>query len=449
MEHLKTHNIHLNSISQDGLRAPEANEMLERTPSRFLRWGAWSVITIFGILLFIGTFVKYPDTLEGAATITTDPLPIKMKAPIGGRITRLFQGDASNIQKGDVIAEMENVTGYDNIRQLETIIDRVTSCLATNNTVALGALTRNPLQSLGEAQGYYNQLLQQVSAKLLLQKEQLYKKRAENISGKIAKYQTLTAISTEEKAMIEEELKQADERFEANEKLYKKKLISREEYYDESARLRQKKLLLDQQKANIMQNNLNSGENNKQLMELQYEHEGKDLAMNVGIEESLRNILNYIQSWKQRYLIVAPYAGTLVYLRPLQVNEPAETGEELFTIVPLVHKFEAIVILPSAGIGKIAVEQKVHIMLDNYPYNEYGYVEGKIAKRSALPEIVRNASGAHSIYRVYVQLPDTLVTNYHKPITFTPEMTATARIITKDRNLLHRLVAGIAKTTDK
>ncbi|MFA6150307.1 MAG: hypothetical protein WC716_03235 [Chitinophagaceae bacterium] len=49
------------------------------------------------------------------------------------------------------------------------------------------------------------------------------------------------------------------------------------------------------------------------------------------------------------------------------------------------------------------------------------------------------------MYRIYVQLPDTLITSYNKKIPFNPEMTATARIITKDRNLLQRLVAGVAK----
>ena len=46
---------------------------------------------------------------------------------------------------------------------------------------------------------------------------------------------------------------------------------------------------------------------------------------------------------------------------------------------------------------------------------------------------------------MYAQLPCTLLTSYKKQIPFNPEMTATARIITKDRNLLQRLVAGVGK----
>ncbi|MES2477715.1 MAG: hypothetical protein V4561_01410 [Bacteroidota bacterium] len=50
-----------------------------------------------------------------------------------------------------------------------------------------------------------------------------------------------------------------------------------------------------------------------------------------------------------------------------------------------------------------------------------------------------------SSFRIYIKLPNTLIKSYHKKIPFNPEMTATARIITKDRNLLQRLVAGVAK----
>lgn len=84
-------------------------------------------------------------------------------------------------------------------------------------------------------------------------------------------------------------------------------------------------------------------------------------------------------------------------------------------------------------------------MLDNFPYNEFGFLEGTISKRSTLPETAKGETGVQSRYRVYVKLSDTLLTNYHKDIPFSPEMTATARIITRDRNLLQRLMAGIAK----
>jgi len=446
MKDAEVSHVFISSINRDSLRAPEANEMLERPPGRLFRMGAIAVVMLFVLLFIIGEFVKYPDTLEGSAVITTDPLPIKLKTPSGGRITSLFIPDGIVLEKNAVIAELENPTGYDNITKLEKTIDNINAYLHSGNNDALADLLAHPLQSLGDAQSFYNQLLQQVSAKLLLQKEQLYSKRTQNLQQQIGKLKSISTIATQEKGMIEDEYKQADERFKANEQLYKDKVISRQEYYDEAAKLRSKKLQLDQQNATIIQNSVTSGDENKQMLEIQYEREDKDRGFTIGIQEAMRNIVNYIQTWRQKYLVIAPFSGTIHYLRPLQVNEPTSTGEELFAIVPAEHHYLAVIMMPAAGIGKVQVGQKVHLMVDNFPYNEFGFLEGKISKRSSMQEASAGGVAGSGMYRVYVQLSDTLLTNYQKQIAFSPEMTAVARIITKDRNLLQRFLSGIART---
>ena len=360
----------------------------------------------------------------------------------------MFVTDGATTTQQKPIAEIENLIGYQNIITLQHTIDSITICLQTNNDSTIEPFIDNPLQSLGDAQQFYNQLLQQLSAKRLLAKEQLYNKRKQNLQHQIANLKTIAQISKQEKKIIEDELKQSNDRFKANEKLYTDKVISEQEYYDEAAKWSAKKLQLEQQKRNSIQISINSDDNNKQMLEIQYEREEKERGLTIGIQEAIRNINNYIQSWKQRYLIVAPYNGTVQYLRPLQLNEPTNNGEELFAIVPQKSTCLAIIMLPANGIGKIALGQNVHLLLDNFPYNEFGFLEGKVIKRSSLPESIKSISDAAQqtvVYRIYVQLPQKLVTSYHKTIPFTPEMTAKARIITKERNLLQRLFQGIAK----
>lgn len=444
-EEFEIHNIE--ESNRNALRAPEANEMLERTPTWLLRWGVLSIMIVFGIIILISVVVKYPDTLEGSAVITTDPLPIKLKSISGGRITQLFVADGVIATENTPIAEIENSTGYANILHLQNTIDSVNVYLQTNNETALEILVNHPIQSLGDAQSFYNQLLQQLSARALLHKEQLFNKRTQNLQKQIGNLQSIAQITKQERAMIEEELKQSDDRFNANEQLYKDRVISKQEYYDEAAKLRSKKLQLEQQKRSGIQNNISSNDNNKQMLEIQYEREDKERTLTVGVQEALRNLSNYIQSWKQRYLLFAPYKGTIQYLRPLQLNEPTNTGEELFAVVPQQSKYLAVLMLPANGIGKVELGQNVHLLLDNFPYNEFGFLEGKIIKRSTLPEAAKsnNQTQQVAMYRIYVQLPETLITSYHKKIPFNPEMTATARIITKDRNLFQRLVADLAK----
>lgn len=434
----------------DVLRAPEANELLERTPAWLTRWGSLSLILIIAIILSVGFFVRYPDTLEGQAIISTDPLPIKLKAQSSGRLARLLSREGTGLQEGAAIAEIENATGWDNILLLERISDGLRSAIAGGNDSLPEALISIPNQSFGEAQMVYNQLIQQLSARSLLRKEALYEKRHQNLQTQLGNIGQISRISKEEREMSEQQLAQARERFRAYEQLYRDKVISKQEYFDEAAKLRAAQMQVEQQKRGSVQNKVSANDQQKQLLELQYERSDKERTIHLAIEEALRNLSNYIQSWKQKYLLRAPYSGKLQVLKPLQVNQTISAGEELFVVIPEVKRYAALILVPATGIGKVFPGQKVHLLLDNYPYNEYGFLEGVVQKRSELPEPPQAgaASAQQSsapIYRVFVSLPDTLQTTYRKIIPFSPEMSATGRIITKDRSLIHRLLSGIAK----
>jgi len=292
-------------------------EIISSNPGQFLKNGT---SVIFGILLLVIAgmwFIKYPDVLEGKSILTTYPLPIKLKAQSGGRILRLFVKEGSSVKKDANIAELENSTGYEAILVLQKINDSTKLFLQQGNLHGLSVTASQELQSLGDAQPVYNQLLQSVNTFLLMKKEHVYAKRTANIEVQSSSYQSLSKISNEEMRMIEEELKQADERFIANEQLYKDKVISKQEYFDEAARVRQRRISMEQQKRGKLQNNISIGDNKKQLLEIGYEKEEKENAAIIAIQEATRNLQNFIQSWKLKYLLVAPYDGQIQYLRPM------------------------------------------------------------------------------------------------------------------------------------
>lgn len=431
----------------DPLRSDEAGEMLERTPSWLLRWGVLILIGILVLLLGIAVMIRYPDTLEGQAVITTDPLPIQVKANTGGRIAHLFAGDGQTVAAGGSIAEIENPTGSDNIQRLQACTDSVVQQLRRQDYPALQRQLQQPLTALGEGQDSYNRLLEQISTLLLLQQEQVYNKRIGNLRQQMALHRSTTTINSRETRLSDEELNQAREQFRANEQLYKDKIISRQEYYEEAAKLRQKQLLLEERNKSGVQQDITIGDYQKQLLELTYDREEKLRSMEQGIHEATRNIRNYIQTWKQRYLLTAPYEGKVHYLRPLQEQETAAAGEELFAVIPVRSRYVAHISIPATGLGKVQQGQEVHLLLDQFPYNEYGYLQGKVSSISVLPQktAATAEAPAQMLYRVYVSLPDSLVTTYHHKIPFIPEMSAQSRIITRDRNLLQRLVSGMAK----
>lgn len=147
--------------------------------------------------------------------------------------------------------------------------------------------------------------------------------------------------------------------------------------------------------------------------------------------------------------MVATASGKAEFAKPLQEHEQVYAGEELCVIVPGKKTYMAAVTLPAEGIGKVKTGQRVHLLLDNFPYNEFGWVEGAVIKKNAMPEAPASLElRQRAAYKVYVQVPDLLITCFHDTLPLSSEMTATARIITKDRNLLQRLLASVSKIKD-
>jgi hypothetical protein len=85
---------------------------------------------------------------------------------------------------------------------------------------------------------------------------------------------------------------------------------------------------------------------------------------------------------------------------------------------------------------------------DNSPCASTGYKSERASSRSLFfDQNPRHcASGKEeSFYLVTISLPKKLLTFFRKEIPFTPEMTAQARVITKDQSLLGRLLSNAAK----
>ena len=78
----------------------------------------------------------------------------------------------------------------------------------------------------------------------------------------------------------------------------------------------------------------------------------------------------------------------------------------------------------------MAIGQRVNIRFDNFPYVEYGFLNGKVKNISLMPN--------NENYIVEVTLPQDMKTNNNIPLKFSQEMKGSAEIITEDLRLIQR-----------
>jgi HlyD family secretion protein len=164
------------------------------------------------------------------------------------------------------------------------------------------------------------------------------------------------------------------------------------------------------------------------------ENEGEDgkKELQLSLSEAYSNLNGAIDVWEMNYLLRAPIEGEITFTKFWSKNQNVLRGQNVFTIIPqtesrIIGKVE----LPMLRSGKVKSGQKVNIKFDNFPYMEYGIVEGRVDKISLVP--------TDNFYALEVGLPNGLMSNYGKELEFNHEISGVAEIITEDERLFQRL----------
>ena len=96
--------------------------------------------------------------------------------------------------------------------------------------------------------------------------------------------------------------------------------------------------------------------------------------------------------------------------------------------------------IPVSGSGKVKAGQRVNIKLLNYPFMEFGALQGRITKISPIQQ--------EKSYLAEVILPNGLVTTYGKKLAYLSGMSGSAEIITAERRLIERIFQPVRLLVD-
>ena len=153
-------------------------------------------------------------------------------------------------------------------------------------------------------------------------------------------------------------------------------------------------------------------------------------------QESLENLIAAIALWKQKFMLTAPIDGVVSLTAIYSENQSVREGDKVMTIIPE-DQGEIIgrINLSLEGAGKVDLNERVNIQIENYPHLQYGMVQGVVRNISLVPD--------DREYVVEVSLPNGLTTYYDITIPFKQEMQGKAEILTDNRRLLERIINPI------
>lgn len=423
------------------IRSDEVQEILSDVPNWMIRWGISLIFGLIIMLVFIAWFIKYPDTIQGQATITTEQPSVKLVSKTGGYIKNIYFNNNTTIKKGQIIAEITNPTSKEAIDYLKQLNQAVYLSLEKENQIQEPTIAVDTSLVFGEIQTVFNELTKNLKDYSFLVNDVYYKNALKNVSQQINYNKQLASITQEQLNLMKQELINAKDKFKIDSALYAKGHVSKYDFYKNQTELNNKKSEYTSLKKTYVQYQITVTQNEKEKDDLtkRFEETERDLRSNILANN--KSIKNYIESWQQNFTLISPMDGKVSYLSNITKNEYITSETRLFAVIPKNKDYVGWLTIPLEGYGKITKGQKVRVKLNNYPYEQYGQLIGEVKEISQVP------NGDN--YQVKIHLNSDLITTYHKKIKYTPEMIGSAEIITKDLRLLERLFNNFRKVFDE
>lgn len=419
------------------LRSEEVQEVMNHVPKWIVRYGIGVVFSILLLLLLGSYFFKYPDVVTAEITVSTQTPPVYVTAKSTGRLSELYASNKQSVKEGQMLGVIENAAQTEDmlflIKQLQQWEKE------EYNPEKWDSLFNNRHLQLGEVQTAYATFISVVNEYLDFTKQNYYNKRIENQYNQLLQQEKYYEAAQKQHRLMENEETLAHRIYGRDSTLYALQAMHAAEYDESERSYLQSRQNYEGMRMSLVQIMMQIEQSKGNLLDIEHQALTERQKYVVNFKNAIEQLQVGIASWEQHYLLKAPISGTLSFMNIWSNKQNVSAEESIFVIAPenLTPPIGK-ALLPILGSGKVKVGQTVHIRLNNYPDQEFGYVKGIVHNVSPIPT-------ENNMYIVDIEMPDGLRTNYDKDLPLTREMKGEAEIITEDLRLIERLFTPLKK----
>jgi len=261
---------------------------------------------------------------------------------------------------------------------------------------------------------------------------QYHKKKKASLIQKRSNYRMYYNRQYKQRTILEKELTIVSKEFHRDSLLYTRGVISKAEYQKSEKVYLQQSYAFHGSRSTLSSTQIQINQVDQEIIDLDLDKEKQRKELQDIILHANDNLVAQIDIWEQNYLLKSPIDGSVSFNSFWSANQNVKLGDKVFTVLPFDStRIIARVELGMTRSGKVKLGQRVNIKLNNYPYMEYGMLEGRIRSISEVPE--------GDNYSLDVELANGLVTNYGIKLKFAQKIEGVAEIITEDQRLLQRI----------
>ncbi|AZI22520.1 HlyD family efflux transporter periplasmic adaptor subunit [Chryseobacterium taklimakanense] len=416
------------------LRSENVQDILTQPPHWMIRWGNTIIFIILFMVLLMSYVIKYPEFVPASIVVTSQNPPEKLEARTNSKIEKILVKDHQTVNKNQVMMVLQSAADSKDILALKEIMDSMSS-----SQVPFFPIQKVSTFKLGELQGEYNSFAKALQDEQLFTRLKPYAPEAIAANQSIGEYRARIATLQQQRSLELTKFDLTKKNYQRSQELFNQGVIAAMELENE-------KIKFLQAEQNLKNINITMSQMQEAISNLHKTKSGTTIniekdkitysSQTLQLFEQLRKSL---RQWEQNYLIVSSTDGIVSFQQFWGENQFVKPGDIVMSVLP--KDKESLVgrmLIPSTNSGKVKPNQKVLIKLDNYRYQEYGIVEGKVQNISLTPDDKGN-------YYVDVLLPKGLKTSFNKELPFDKELKGTAEIVTEDLRLIERFFYQIRK----
>jgi len=423
---------------QNSLRTEEVAAIIEKMPSRFSYFVTLIILFITTLLIFFGWTIKYPELIKAQISISATHAPVKLVSNVSGKIEILHNSRMLLVQTGEYIAVLKNPAVTNDVITLNNLLKKI-------NVHSLNYKDHRhffPEQvSLGELNSKYFSFLSSLYEYLDYYKTEPINLQEDITKTLLASQQNLLRNAQDQSIILKNKYNLALGDFKRDSNLFVNHVIDPSDIDKSRLNLinyqQETKAILKE----IYTDDYQIRESSNKIEQLETQRIEKEREIEVNLLNSYFELKQNISQWEKTYVLIAPFDGKLEYLNFWKEGDFIPAGKEIFAVIPQEKQMYGQVLLPEAGAGKVKIGQSVIIKLNNFPYQEFGIIKGKVSGISLVTNQQTDAVNQNKVntFLLTVELPDKLMTNYHKSLDFYFDAKGIAEIVTNNRRLYERL----------
>jgi multidrug resistance efflux pump len=312
------------------LRSHEIDEVLGQPPAWLVRWGISVVFFVLAMLMLAAWFVKYPDVVSAPLRVVAVSPPRSVVTRTEGKLTQLLVADDAPVQAGQVLAYIESTADHVEVLALDAVADTLVNVANGGDVEALNRLAIPLFFRLGEVQKSYQTFQEAfVRAKASLANG-VNQQKKQVLANDLVQLQTLNQNQENQLTNLQTDLQLADDELRSQERLSKRGLVSKADYRQALSKYLSRKQAYEQAHSSLNTNQLSQNQKRQEQLELQRTMTDQ----RAGLVQAVNTLKSDLESWKQRYIVLAPMSGRFSMPVPMQEGQFMKGGQELGYVLP-------------------------------------------------------------------------------------------------------------------